>query len=136
MIRVTADSNIYISALNFGGPPDELLTLARAGWIVVAVSDPILDEISHVLRDKFAWTEDAIQLARSNILDWAQHVVPAERVNAIDEDPTDNRILECAVASLSDYLVTGDKHLLRIGEFAGVKVVTPSDFLRFEAKLR
>jgi uncharacterized protein len=109
MTRVTADSNIYISALNFGGIPDEVITLARTGWIVIAVSEPIMDEVSHVLRDKFQWTEEAIQVARSNILDLAEHVVPTERVSAIDEDPADNRILECALTSASDYLVTGDK---------------------------
>ena len=53
MIRGTADSNIYISALHFGGPPDRLLDLARTGVIELTISDDILAEVTRVLRDKF-----------------------------------------------------------------------------------
>jgi predicted nucleic acid-binding protein len=48
------DSNIYISAMNFGGAPDELLDMARNGDIVLAISDPIVEEVPHVLHDKLA----------------------------------------------------------------------------------
>jgi predicted nucleic acid-binding protein len=51
VLRVTADSNIYISAMNFGGAPDKLLDMARHGDIVLAISDPIVEELTHVLRD-------------------------------------------------------------------------------------
>jgi hypothetical protein len=51
--RVTADSNIYISALLFGGPPDDILKLAEQAEIHLSISDAILDEVSRVLRDKF-----------------------------------------------------------------------------------
>jgi hypothetical protein len=43
VLRVTADSNIYISALHFGGPPDDFLNLARAGKIHLSISDEIMD---------------------------------------------------------------------------------------------
>lgn len=46
MLRVTADSNIYISAMNFGGAPDKLLDMARNGDIVLAISDPIVEEVT------------------------------------------------------------------------------------------
>ncbi len=49
MYRVTLDSNIYVSALAFGGRPMELLQLANEGAIEIAVSDAILDEVSRVL---------------------------------------------------------------------------------------
>jgi predicted nucleic acid-binding protein len=57
VLRVTADSNIYISAMNLGGAPDKLLDMARNGEIVLAISDPIVEEVTHVLRDKFGWTD-------------------------------------------------------------------------------
>jgi uncharacterized protein len=56
VVRVTADTNIYISALNFGGPPDKLIELARAGEIHLSISDDIMNEVTRVLRDKFRWT--------------------------------------------------------------------------------
>lgn len=47
----------------------------------------------------------------------------------ITADPTDNRILECAVAADSDVIVTGDRHLLALGNFQGIDVMTVTDFL-------
>ncbi len=54
MIRVTADSNIYVSALHFGGPPDKFLDLARTRVIHLTISDDILAEVTRVLRSKRA----------------------------------------------------------------------------------
>jgi predicted nucleic acid-binding protein len=48
----------------------------------------------------------------------------------VKDDPDDNRIVECAVASGSDCIVTGDNHLLRLGEYAGIKMVRVGDFLQ------
>lgn len=129
MLRVTADSNIFISALNFGGAPDKVLHLARGGEIRLAVSDFILEEVTRVLRDKFEWPEEANLAARTQILGFCERVSPSRRIEAITEDPSDNRILECAVAAGSEYLVTGDRHLLRVGEFEGIRIVSPARFL-------
>jgi len=51
------------------------------------------------------------------------------RIDVVKDDPTDNRILECAVASGSDYLVSGDNHLLKVGKDSGVKILKAADFL-------
>lgn len=62
MLRVTADSNFYISALHFGGPPDDFLNLARAGCIQLTISDAIVDEVTRILRLKFRWSLDALSM--------------------------------------------------------------------------
>ena len=63
-MRVVADINVYISALNFGGSAEDVLALARAGAVTLCVSSPILDEVEGVLVKKFDWStrsaEDAI----------------------------------------------------------------------------
>ena len=87
MLKVTADTNIYISALNFGGLPDKLLDLARTGEIQLAVSDDILDETARVLREKFRWPDDAISLARERIGDFTDLVVPGQRVDVVHRGP-------------------------------------------------
>jgi predicted nucleic acid-binding protein len=56
-----------------------------------------------------------------------------QRIDAVKEDPTDNRILECAAASGSDYLVSGDKHLLKLGH-QGIKIVSPADFIQMQGQ--
>ncbi|MGH9599376.1 MAG: putative toxin-antitoxin system toxin component, PIN family [Terracidiphilus sp.] len=129
MLRITADSNIYISALNFGGMPDKLLDLARSGVIQVAISEAILSEISRVLRDKFKWAEDAIALALEQISGFTERVNPEHTINLIKDDPTDNRIIECAAAGKSEFLVTGDNHLLKLGQFAGTRILRAAELL-------
>jgi uncharacterized protein len=135
VLRVTADTNIFISGLNFAGLPRQILNLAESGAILLAVSDEILDEVTRVLRrEKFGWPEVEIDRAVTQITRFTEHVESKQRIDAIAEDPTDDRILECAVASRSEYLVTGDKHLLKLGRFGGTKIVKPADFLEIQAQ--
>lgn len=135
MLRVTADTNIIISALNFPGNPARILDMAEEGTIRLAVSDDILNEVERVLRrPKFGWSQERIDNALREISAFTEHVEPKQRIDVVTEDPTDNRIVECAVASGSEYLVSGDKHLLKIGQYQGVKIVTPADFVEIIAQ--
>jgi uncharacterized protein len=59
----------------------------------------------------------------------AQLVTPHVELDVIKDDPDDDRILECAQASQSDYLVTSDKDLLRLRQYAGTRILMPADFL-------
>jgi predicted nucleic acid-binding protein len=81
--RVTADSNQYISALLRGGKPLQLLELARSGQIELAVSDDILNEVGRVLRDKFTVPAEDVEEYRKQVLGFAKHVTPAERLRVI-----------------------------------------------------
>lgn len=135
MLRVTADTNVIISALNFPGNPLRILDMAEAGEIRLAVSDDILTEVERVLqRPKFGWTHEQVDRAIRQLSAFAEHVEPKQRIDVVKNDPTDNRIVECATASGSDYLVSGDKHLLKLGQYQGVKIVTPADFLEIVAQ--
>jgi len=130
VIRVTADTNILISGLNFsGGKPFAFLELAREGKINVTVSEPILDEMADVLARKFDFTPERIEKARKFITGMARVVTPAVQLDVIKEDPDDNRMLECAVSAGSDYIVSGDKDLLRLGRYDAIRILTVSDFL-------
>ena len=80
--------------MNFGGDPDKLLDMARNGDIVLAISDPIVEEVTHVLRDKFGWNDEAIKLAQARIADFTEKVHPRRAIDVVKEDPSDNRILE------------------------------------------
>lgn len=60
MNRVTLDTNIYVSALEFGGSPMSLLQMGMDGEIEIAVSQPIIDETLRVLREKFGWRDDQL----------------------------------------------------------------------------
>ena len=131
--RVTLDSNIYISALVFGGKPMRLLAAAIEGEIQVAVSAPIVEGVRCVLQTKVGWSEERVVEAVETIGVAAEPVTATATLDVIKTDPDDNRVIECAVAAGSEFIVSGDTDLLAIGSFDGVAVVTASAFLaRFE----
>ena len=130
MIGVTVDTNVYISALEFGGLPLRVLTAARQGLIRLDISNPLLDEIDRVLRDKFAWSEDMRRRLALRLSRFTSLVRPTQTIDAVPEDPNDNRVLECAVAAGSRYIVTGDSALLRLGKYEGIEILRVADFIR------
>lgn len=75
------------------------------------------------------FTPEEAAYARLRIKPMARTVNPTQTLDVVKEDPSDNRILECAVASGSDYLVTGDHHLLQLGSYSGIRIMNVSDFL-------
>jgi putative PIN family toxin of toxin-antitoxin system len=130
VLRVTADTNILVSGLVYRrGKPYDLLRMALDGTINLTVSQHILDEMADVLARKFSATPEEIAEATLIVRDAARVAAPAVQLDVIREDPADNRILECAVAAGSDYIVTGDKDLLRLGTYDSIKILTVSDFL-------
>lgn len=130
MLRVTADSNIYISGLLFTGAPFQFLEAARAGRFELSLSDAILTEIQRVLRVKFLWQESQINDLPARLGKFTQQVQPAITLKVVQADPDDDRVLECAVAAGSHYLVTGDNDLLRIGQYSGIQIVRVADFMK------
>lgn len=132
MPRVVLDSNVLISALHFGGKPEELLLLANQGEIELVVSPFILDETARILKEKLGWREKEIQAALGLIREVATVIDPKLRLNIIPEDESDNLILACAVEAKADFLVTGDKrHMLALKRYQGIQILTPRDFLDF-----
>ena len=129
MDKATADSNIWVSGLNWYGKPHELLNLARDGKIELAISDAILDEFSRILHDKLEWSDDRLNSMRAEVATFTKRVSSTETLDVVKADPGDNRILECAVAAGSDVIVTGDAHLLQLGAYEGIKIMKVADFL-------
>jgi putative PIN family toxin of toxin-antitoxin system len=130
VISATVDSSVYIRALHLGGPAALLIGHARAGNIRIDISDPILNETMRVLRDKFEWSGDMLHDARGKLANITNRVTPTETLSAIKEDPDDNRILECATAAKSDFIVSEDKDLLRLGQFRNARIVSTREFVR------
>lgn len=128
-MRAVADTNVYISALNFGGTADEVLTLGRAQAIQLFISPSILQEVEGVLLSKFRWSAARTRQAIAGIREFAQLVQPKESVHVIKDDEPDNRVLECALEARADVLVTGDRHLRQLGTFRGIPILSPGEFL-------
>lgn len=128
-LTVTADTNVYVSALHFGGKPRQLREAARVGLFDLAISDPILAEVERVLDTKFGWEGGRLTAARRALSGIARRVVPERGIAAVPDDPDDDRLLECAVAAGAQVLVSGDKHLLRLSAFEGIQILPVAEFL-------
>ena len=127
MLSVTVDSNIYISAFKFGGTPLRLLRLAVEGKLEIAISQPIMDEILRVLREKFGESPERLREGEAWIREFTHLATPSQTLNIIKEDPDDNRILECAAEAGSDVIVSGDKDLHRLKQYGKARVVKVAD---------
>jgi len=133
-MRIVLDTNVLISGLiSPGGPPAKIVDLWAQGAVQVVVSPAILTEYFGVLlRPKFdaAGTSGARRevLERLMSLPNTVVVVPENRVACINEDPDDDRFLECATAGSVDCLVSGDEHLLALASFEGIPIMNPREF--------
>ena len=128
-LKVVLDTNIYLSAILFGGKPRKIISLAKDKKIDVIVSPKILLEVSNKLHSKFSWNEEQVKLVIKAIGKISSVVRPKERLSVVKSDPTDNKVVECAWASKAGFIVTGDKHLLSIGRYKKITIVSPEKFL-------
>jgi putative PIN family toxin of toxin-antitoxin system len=134
MTRAVLDANVVISAMLVRGSlPWQVASLAQTGYTLVWSSDIVAECIRVAgypkLRSRFQMSDPMGFLAW--LVDTAE-VVAGElpQVNAVRADPSDDVYLATALAGAAPFLVTGDrKHLLALKEFAGVRIVTPGEFL-------
>jgi len=134
-MRVVLDTNVVVSAIVYGGNPQAILQAAILKTIDVFVSESLVRELQDVLqRPQFGLSIQFVQNAIAEFTTIAEWVVPQKHYDLIKDDPADNLVLDCAVASEADYLVTGDKHLLRLGKCGKVMIIKPQDFVELFRK--
>jgi putative PIN family toxin of toxin-antitoxin system len=130
MKPVVFDTNVWISAYAFNGRLRILLDYVIEDRLRVAVSQAILDELVRVLCGvKFGFPIEVVEALVREIRDVAMVVQPTNPVKAVKNDPDDDRILECAVSAGAEVIVTGDGHLLALGVFRGIRILSPTAFL-------
>ena len=130
MPRVVLDTNVIVSAMHFGGLPEELMLLANQGVIELFLSPFILEETSLVLEKKLGWEKKQITRLLDALGEIAAIIEPETELNVIQGNDADNRILSCAVEAKADFLVTGDKkHLLPLGRYKGIRILSPRECL-------
>lgn len=130
-MKIVCDTNILISALLFpGGPPDQVLNLARLRTALLFLSPEILAEFRGVLARKFRYAEKEVAQFVDRVVAIAQMVYPTERLHRITRVEADNRILECAAEAGVDYLITGDpRDLLPLKSHGKTRIVTAREFV-------
>ncbi len=134
-MRAVLDTNVLVSAvLSAGSPPDSIMRAWRRGAFELANTAPLLRELETVLkRDHIAgrlgWPAWERRAFIRDLGEDAISVAPEESLQVVLADPSDNRVLEAAVAAQADYVVSGDHHLLGLKTYEGVQIVTPARFV-------
>ena len=134
-MRLVLDTNTVVSGLIWGGVPGQLIDAAAAGTVRIISSLPLLGELHDVLfRKKFATqlAEQGVDAADlfEGYAALVELVDPADIGPVILADPDDDIVLATALAGGADAIVSGDAHLLGIGEFRGMPIVTPAAAVR------
>ena len=128
-MRVVLDTNVLVSALVGHGKPRRLLTKLFEGHEIVS-SKQMLAELANVLsRSKFGFTRHQINKLLLIIVKGSILATIVECPKVIEEDPDDNVVLATALEGRAEFLVSGDRHLLSLREFRGIRIVTVREML-------
>jgi len=137
-VKVVIDTNVFISSLiNPAGTPGKIVDLWKVGKISLCLSQEVLYEYLEVIA-RFEISDDPAVATLLKIFESRCNQVYVSKTAAlsvIENDLKDNKFLECAIAASADYIISGDRHLLKLREFRGIQVLTPAAFIREKAEL-
>jgi len=127
------DTNVWVSALLWGGKPAAIVKAAEKGKLRIFISEEIATKISQVLAypkiEKIYKTELRRQELIEQVLKTAKFVKATTKVEVVNEHPADNKFIECALAAKANYIVSGDNHLLNAVSYKEIQISSVSDFL-------
>jgi putative PIN family toxin of toxin-antitoxin system len=134
-IRAVLDTNVLVSGLlSDHGPPRQLVDAWLDGRYVLVTSLYQVEELNHVLAypriaDRLRLADAEVDLLLAALLSQGEVVAGVLQLPGVTRDPKDDPLVACAVEGRADYLVSGDRDLLDLGEYEGIQIVTPRDFL-------
>jgi putative PIN family toxin of toxin-antitoxin system len=130
-MRVVLDTNIFVSSF-LGGTPRKIIDLWKEGRVILCLSRDILEEYVEVLqRIGLRGSKELEELLA--LFSKGVHMLFTTRtpiIKVVKSDPDDDKFIECAVALKAEAIITGDKALRAIGTYKGIKILTPSQFLK------
>ncbi|MBI3333799.1 MAG: putative toxin-antitoxin system toxin component, PIN family [Candidatus Omnitrophica bacterium] len=131
MIRFVLDTNVVVSIALPGSRLQPLVEAWQGGRCRLLLSTEIFEEYLRVLTyPRFQLSsEDVRRTLERELRPYAEPVRVTSRINVVDADPSDNKFLACAVDGDADWIVTGDRHLLRLSPFRGIRIGSPAQFL-------
>lgn len=131
MIRAVFDTNVLISAaLSRTGPPFKCLDLAKQGVVESVTCKEILDEFKQKMIEKFKRSTDQADDLVGDVLGYSQVASITGELRAVEADPSDDKVVECAVVGGATHIVSGDsRHLLKLGRYRDIPIIKPAEFL-------
>ena len=131
------DTNVFISSF-FGGNPRKIINLWKSGEITLCLSKPIVDEYIEVLRRLELQDEKELEELLGLFANGFHLVYTAKtpELLVVEEDPDDDKFIECAVALKAKFVITGDSAVKKIQDYMNIKIVSPKEFLSSFRKTR
>jgi len=136
MLKAILDANVIISGTIMShGAAFQILKSWEKGEFALIVSEPILQEIEQVfhyprIKDKRHLTEQEIQAVLKTLKTYSIQTPAKIQIDAIPEDPQDNKFIIAAIEGEADYIVSGDRHLKSLKSYQGIAIVSPSEFIQ------
>jgi uncharacterized protein len=131
-MKVTLDTNFFISATQWDySVAHKLLKKLILKDVKIYSTTEILDEFFGILQRDFKYPKEDAEEVVEKVVAFCTIIEPKEKVDVVKDDPDDNKIIECALASKSDYIITYDAaHLLPLKEYQGIKIVKPEELMK------
>jgi putative PIN family toxin of toxin-antitoxin system len=129
-VKVVLDTNVLVSGILFPGPPHQVLQAWSQARLQLVLTSEILDEYRRVateLQRKYTGVDMSAVL--DLVVVGSEFFEPAPLDKAVCSDPDDDKFLACAIAAGADVVISGDRHLLRVSGYRGVRVMKPRDFV-------
>lgn len=128
-LKVVMDTNVFVSGVFFSGRPYQILKAWQLGSFELAVSEEILDEYRRV-GDELSKEHPVIDLNPfiAFVIEHAKVYQPITLEKPVCDDPDDDKFIACALASGSNIIISGDRHLLKVSGYQGIEVMKPRDF--------
>jgi putative PIN family toxin of toxin-antitoxin system len=124
------DTNILFSGVGWKGKPFQCLELARAGIVDGVTCRELLDELADKLQSKLSFSPEQTLDTMADLLSFLRVAPITGQLQAVLADPDDDKVVECAATAGATHIVTGDRrHLLPLGTFQGIAILTAADFL-------
>ncbi len=128
-MNVVLDTNVLISAIFFDGLPRTVFRRALRGEVRNVLSPAILHEVGEVLRrPKFHLSPEQVAAMVQLLRDSFEIVYPRRVPRGVVRDADDHVILAAACSAEAEYVITGDRDLLVLGEWEGIRIVSPAEF--------
>lgn len=129
-MRIVLDTNVLVSGIFFSGPPYQILDAWRRGRFTLVISESIFEEYQRVAGELSKQFPDIELDSFLALLLGESHMVRAgELKEQICADPDDDKFLACALAGKSRVIVSGDKELLKVSGYRGIRVLRPREFV-------
>ena len=135
MLKAVIDTNQFVSSLiSKQGPSAQLIDRWRQQKFILVTSPEIIAEIQRVLEyphisKKYKQSKLDVQSLMTLIEHEAVVIPKLPTVHIIKDDPDDDKFLACALAARAEYIVSGDQHLLSLGSYKSISIVTVKEFL-------